>query len=399
MRILDMKLKRLSNSRFSFKRRRGRSRISALLISLTGGILLPTLLATNSGSTDAHTISPTQNGGPFWPTKSLYMHTVRAAACYAAGQAQGIASTYDPNNYSPSIARPYDGVVVLDFGRPALNASIYQTVLFGSGEPTVLAQPHQIANCVQQYAWGFYNNTPALNRNPPLLRILIGTSNNLLDSTDPNVLYKTDAAGHGNMWAGLVNNVSNYVQSNALSAQITIGAADDIEGQWSHFGGTNGVFNWLNAYENRAQHTIYNYGAAVACYPAPGTIPTDPNCNMNDWYQSSYFWVSTGAPLTRAIPEIYYDTTTNVNAKQWQQISLYGLVHYGQKVTFWGEMTQFNDCGYCSNTPQQGWTQLQDMLLNNDPEGGHPAGCTAPPNCHRTNANVYHSTDIGHLNR
>jgi hypothetical protein len=108
--------------------------------------------------------------------------------------------------------------------------------------------------------------------------------------------------------------------------------------------------------------------------------------------------VSTGAPLTRAIPEIYYDASTNINAKQWQQISIYCYVHYGYRVNFWGEMTQYNNCGGCHNTPQEGWTQLQDMLLNNDPEGGHSSSCTAPPSCHRTNGNVYHSTDIGELN-
>jgi hypothetical protein len=372
--------------------------VIAIVVVMVTALFVPIFLAFPSGDIFAHTISPTQNGGPFWPTKSVYVHSFSQNGCYVAGQAQGTAST-NGYPYSRNNARPYDGVVVLDFGRPALQNGIYETLLIKlhDYDPAIWVQPHEIQNCVDQYALGFYNATPPLSADPPRLRILVGTSNNYLD--DSSVVNHADAYGHGHMWAGLVNNVSAYVRGYyEMSQQITIGAADDIELGWSHFGGTDGVYNWLAGYTGRAAHTIYDYGDAHGCYPSPGA--SGSFCGTLDWYQGNVWWVATGSPLARAIPEIYYGigtTPTDVNAQQWQQISLYGYANHAQTLTFWGEMTQYNSCGGCHNTPQEGWTQLQDMLLNNDPIGGHPSSCVAPPSCHRTNANVYHSTDIGDL--
>jgi hypothetical protein len=330
------------------------------------------------------------------------MRTYDGDKCRTEGAAQGDRSTYNSANYSPSIARPYDGAVVLDFGRPAYKDGIFQTVLFDNS-PAVYAMPAQIINCVEQYAWGFYFHTPPLANDPPHLRILIGTSNAYLDSTSNNIANKTDAYGHGNMWAGLTNKVSDYVASNSgLAQQITVGAAMDIETSWSKHGGTNGVDRWYQGYNERpAQHTIYNYGDAGGCPVNTNTAFCDvaPLADTyqypGDWYQSSILWLSGQGPWTRAIPEIY--TPDGVQATQWQQIALYGYLYTSNHVRpyFYGEMTQYNSCGSCENTPQHGWTQLQDRLLNNDPIGGHPSTCTAPPSCHRTDADIYHSTDIG----
>lgn len=352
----------------------------------------------------AHTIPvpPGLNSGPPWPTMSLYMHTIDVNRCRSGGEAQGDRSTYNYGGYTPGIARPYDGVVILDFGRPAYKDGIYQTLLVDDGSG--LAQyviPAQIISCVEQYAWGFYYHTPPSSQDPPRLRILIGTSNSYLD--DPSASYQAPAYGHGNMWAGLTTKVADYVAANpGLASQITIGAANDIELAWSNFGGPNGVDQWYQGYASRAQHTIYNYGDAQGCYP----VPSNPGdyCNR-DWYQDDVWYVSKGAPYARAIPQIYYGKPTNtydINAKQWQQISLHGYVYQqGATLNFWAELTQFNDCGYCDNgsgnTPQEGWTQLQDMLFNNDPTYGHDPSCTAPPTCHKTDAVIYRSTDIGHL--
>jgi hypothetical protein len=62
------------------------------------------------------------------------------------------------------------------------------------------------------------------------------------------------------------------------------------------------------------------------------------------------------------IPQIY--ATSGVNARQWQQLDLYGAIHHGDGMYFYGAMSQHAACfqmGGCNrtnNTPQQAHDQL-----------------------------------------
>jgi hypothetical protein len=393
-------------------------RISKWLLSILPVLVLFGLAssAIRSQHALAHTITVSVTSAPK-PTRSLYMHTVDPTKCFNAGTTQGHLSMNNPPNYywweyNPANAWPLNGLIILDFGRPAYANQTYQTLLV---QTTQYAIPAQIIQCTEQFIEGFWRATPSASYNPPTLRVLIGTNNLYLSSTSSSVNNKTDAYGHGNMWAGLTNKVSDWVVSTGKQAQFTVGAAIDIEPAWSLHtgaggggsgsGNTKGVDWWLSGYNSRAQHTLYNYGSADGCPPFNGgagdlcaAAPYDPyvypSGYSSDWHQTDMFWASTGAPWTRAFPEIYITD----QSKQWQQISLNGYVYHNHtNLSFWGSLTEQNDCGSCSLEWKYGWQSLQSTLYNNDPVPTHAAGCTSPPICHRTDTPVRYTSDIGHL--
>ncbi|HEX9990552.1 MAG TPA: hypothetical protein VGE45_19005 [Chloroflexia bacterium] len=362
-------------------------------------------------------------GTPPAATGSRYMQTVDSTSggrCSQAGQAQGDRSTNAGSppypNYDPNNAKPYNGVVVLDFGaqvnRPASGG--WGTLLIGAG----FVRNAQIEECAKQYVLGYYYRTPATNRNPPRLTVLIGTNNSVTsDTVDP---YQA-----GQQWGSLVNRVSDHFRDNwpDVYSYIKIASANDIEtdthsGDWHESSWTK---SWTSGYSNTGQHVYYNYGTAAGCYPAPGTTnPPSSICDYDPnnpatvyWRQSDVWYVSRGAMFARALPEIYFGgsgtTPSDVNARQWQKISLYGYSltnNTAQKVVFGGSFTQFSDCGYdCgpgATTPETGWTQLAEQLNNMDPAyhgyQNPPSSCTSPSSgCHRTDQLLGWSTDIRFL--
>jgi hypothetical protein len=102
-------------------------------------------------------------------------------------------------------------------------------------------------------------------------------------------------------------------------------------------------------------------------------IPNFPGATTADgWTQGDYYYVAWGAPLARALPQIY--RTDAHNAWQWQKVSLYGAQQEpAGKILFSGTMTQYTDCSdgegpVCqrtANLPHTAWSQLWNSLNSN----------------------------------
>lgn len=373
--------------------------LTTLIVLAT--VILP--LVPLSSTAYAHRIAV---GTPPRATRSLYMGTIDATnggLCSQAGQTQGNLSTSNG---------PSDGVTILAFGAQVYRPSQggWGTLLPGT---TVFVSNSQIEACVQQYIQGYYYRTPSVN--PPQLDVLVGTNNSTTsDTVDPYLA--------GGDWGVLINRIANWVYAQSwLAAYIKVASANDMEtsthtGDWHDASWTR---IWMQGYVRTAGHVNYDFGDAAGCYPAPGTTnpPTDV-CDYNPnnpsqvyWRQQDKWYVARGAGMARAIPEIYYGgaytTPSDVQARQWQKISLYGYTLYNSiagKVVFGGSLTQWNACnqrGGCAagyNTPEAGWTQLMEQLNNMDPAyhgyANPPSTCTAPPGCHRTDQHVGWSSDI-----
>jgi hypothetical protein len=133
--------------------------------------------------------------------------------------------------------------------------------------------------------------------------------------------------------------------------------------------------NWINGYNSAyvAPYAMYNYGDANSC-PQSGTTATPAAC-ANGWTQEdiNYVTLRTAAGIY-PLPQIY--STAGGNAKQWQQLALYGKLRYGYLPTISGPLTQKAawdqrcaplsplppECAGVNNTSQQAWDQLWKEL-------------------------------------
>lgn len=116
----------------------------------------------------------------------------------------------------------------------------------------------------------------------------------------------------------------------------------------------------------------------------------DGFCN-NGWRQGHVYYVAWLTARAWTIPEIY--RTDGVQAKQWQQLSYYGKLNYGNAgvIMFKGAMTQQGACQQkknCAgpprtdNSPSAGWRQLYSEI-----------NCFGAANC-QTASTVPSVTDI-----
>jgi hypothetical protein len=235
----------------------------------------------------------------------------------------------------------YDNIVILDFGQPYTSGGVYGTYTYGNA----FASLSTIENAMEQYANGFYTCTGS---NLSTLRLVMGTSN-----------YGSYVSnGHGQSFATSVNNVNTWLSNQGYTQYITAAGGSDMETSWASATTTR---SWADGYNTNHLYALYNYGDAGGC-PSASQGGT---CN-GGWTQGDVYYVSWGVPAGYAIPEIY--NTTGTNAKQWQQISLWGYLNSSQgKITFSGSLTQYDACsgGGCSgtnNSPATGWTQLYNTV-------------------------------------
>lgn len=186
-------------------------------------------------------------------------------------------------------------------------------------------------------------------------------------------------------WANVAKAVATWVSNRGYSDQVTVWGAADLEPSWNS---TTNTCAWADGYAGvSGRPPYYDFGSADGC-PTSGTRPgIDGTCN-NGWRQSDVWYVSWGVSPAWPLPQIY--NTTGANARQWQQISLYGYYNQsGRTLYFPGEMTQYQACqqrGGCAgtdNTPSQGWQQLYDAL-----------NCYGSTPCPTSQSSLPYSTDI-----
>jgi hypothetical protein len=228
---------------------------------------------------------------------SFYVTTPDTSSAYNLGCNQG--------SFDASLSPVANSLVVLDFGGQFADGS---GSLLINGVPVTNSQ---IEAAAESFSAGYWTCTGADTTS--VLMLAVGTNNSY---------YDVNSSG-GSTWAQVVSDIRASNQANGYDAQVSVGAANDMEPSWDTAANTE---NWVNGYVSINPAWYVNYGSADGC---PSNSSSDAPCN-NGWRQYDVWWVSWGAPPAYPLPEIYYQ----VNANQWTMISLYGATLSGEQDGF-----------------------------------------------------------------
>ena len=281
------------------------------------------------------------------PSYYFYMNNYTQAKARALGCELG---TRDRN-----LPGKQDSIVILAFGIPKLvNGQYGASGMVRNGFVTM----NQIADAVQQFGLGYWTCTGTDYDSHITLGIGTNNYNNHNVYDDLSVTYE-----HGRRWAQMVNQVAGWFKNsctNGCNGQVTIVGANDIELAWSS---PTVAIDWLNGYDSANLYPLYNFGAAEGC---PG------GCGGGgySWTLSQVLRVHSTAPVY-PMPEIYLNNGRN--AQQWFQLSQYSVRTRGYPYDFVGVLTTYaacqqypSGCEQIDNTPEEGWTQLNNLVNGSD---------------------------------
>lgn len=154
-------------------------------------------------------------------------------------------------------------------------------------------------------------------------RRAVGSKSSIdLEMTVSNSLSNTASLGRG--WANAVKLAQTALIFAELTGEVFVQTGNDIEGGFS---APRPVFNWLSGYQQVTHTPLVNAGAVDGC-PTSGTTSKPGSCatSAGNWTQQDYWRLSFTAPGSQfvryAFPQIYCYS----QAKEWQQVSLYGAL-------------------------------------------------------------------------
>ena len=263
-------------------------------------------------------------------TLSIYEQTVRprllaAQGCHAA-------------------RRHENGVVVLDFGKPAFAHGGYGTLLF-SGH---FAPNHKITAAMLRYASGYARCLP--KGSTASIELARGTSN-----YHPSVPSAYAAGVH---WAHETNKLGRELHRRWLGAHVEAAAADDAEPAWDRgFRQTRQFFHGFRSAVHG--HTLFDYGSLDG---GVGAV----------WSARQAWYVAGGLRNTKALPEIY----NSAMAQEWAELARIARGRYHRGVHFAGVMTQGAESCDCGLRPSAAHRVLEHALAAQGvghidlPEGG-----------------------------
>jgi len=263
-------------------------------------------------------------------TLSIYEQTVRprllaAQGCHAA-------------------RRHENGVVVLDFGKPAFAHGGYGTLLF-SGH---FAPNHKITAAMLRYASGYARCLP--KGSTASIELARGTSN-----YHPSVPSAYAAGVH---WAHETNKLGRELHRRWLGAHVEAAAADDAEPAWDRgFRQTRQFFHGFRSAVHG--HTLFDYGSLDG---GVGAV----------WSARQAWYVAGGLRNTKALPEIY----NSAMAREWAELARIARGRYHRGVHFAGVMTQGAESCDCGLRPSAAHRVLEHALAAQGvghidlPEGG-----------------------------
>jgi hypothetical protein len=249
-------------------------------------------------------------------TLSVYEHTIHPWILSAQGCAAG--------------RRHENGVVILDFGKPAFERGGYGTLLF-SGR---FATNHRITAAMLGYARGYVRCLP--KGSTASIEIARGTSN-----YHPAVPSAYEA---GVRWGRETNRLGRILSRTGLDAHVEAAAADDAEPAWDPgFRRTREFFHGFRMAVHG--HTLFNYGSLDG---GVGAI----------WSARQAWYVSGGLRHTKALPEIY----NSAMAEQWADLARIARGRYHRGVNFAGVMTQGTPSCECGLRPPAAHRLLAEAL-------------------------------------
>ncbi len=241
---------------------------------------------------------------------------------------------------------------ILDFGKAAFQGGRFGAILHGGG----FRDEFEISLAAYDFWLGF--TACAQDLRGMDFRIAIGTNN---CTTPARCGGSATGYDHGQAWALLVRRVDT-----SITWGQAVGAMD-MEVDW---GSPAAVRAWADGFSAQfgGYPYYYDFGDAQGC-PTLDQGSTSRPCS-NGWFQDDLWYVSWGSPAAYGFPQIYRED--GAQAKQWQQISLYGyLGRSGEKISFRGGLSQWqacedllDPCATIKNTAAQSWTQLYEELAS-----------------------------------
>ena len=298
--------------RVSTRRRVGRT------VVLTGVLVSVTVVAGMTSSTASSAAAQA-------PTTSHYEATTDPSTLLSQGQAAGQAGS--------------QGLVILDFGRPAVLGSVAGTEDFSGTFDSFTS----IVSAADSYIEGYFATAPG----DLTLDVAIGTNN----SCGPGQPCGTVVCGCANeppdfgAWGAQLAAAVMQVgaQSAALKSQsgytdtVTVMAGDDAEPAFDP--------EYLNTYDLMA-----GYAAAVGGYQ-PAMIDYG-SADVGYWSEAQLLQIADGFKPNLAVPEIY----TSTDPAEWGQLATYAR-QSGETLTIYGVMT-----AQTGNLPATSYSSLMEML-------------------------------------
>jgi hypothetical protein len=228
--------------------------------------------------------------------------------------------------------RHENGVVVLDFGKPAYEHGGYGTIVF-SGR---FATNHKITAAMLGYARGYVSCLP--DGSSASIELARGTSN-----YHPAV---PSAYAAGVRWAHETNKLERELVKHGLAAHVEAAAADDAEPAWDpSFRKTRDFFHGFRAAVHG--HTLFDYGSLDG---GIGAV----------WSARQAWYVAGGLRHTKALPEIY----NSAMAEEWADLARIARGRFHRAVHFAGVMTQGASGCSCGLRPTAAHRVLAQALMS-----------------------------------
>ncbi len=271
-------------------------RATAITIVLAGVLLAP---LTSVGGTV---------GAAAAPSTSFYEQSASGQALYYQGEAAGQAGT--------------QGLVILDFGRPASDGSSDGTLSFSRTFLSFAA----ISTGVENYIMGYYNYAPASTT----LDVVVGTN---------------DSCGLYQPCRGIVCGCP-YEPANYITWGKELAEAVEQLGEWSaQFGSSNGYTDTVRVVagddaEPAFDPGYYNTYDVMEGYAqvVGGSYPPMVDYGSADpgyWSEDQLLQVANNFPPNVAMPEIY----NSAQAAEWAGLVAYAKSKYDEAVTLYGVLT------------------------------------------------------------
>jgi hypothetical protein len=270
--------------------------------------------------------TPARGATPSSETTSYYEGTTDSATLYAQGQAAGAAGA--------------QGLVILDFGRPAVANSVAGTTDYSGTFDSLAA----IGAATESYVQGYFASAPSYLD----LDVAIGT-NDSCGTGQPcgNVVCGcSDEPPSFGAWgaqlAGEVEQVQQVTDSSRAQSGftdvVTIDGGDDAEPAFDP--------GFQNTYD-----LLAGYADAVNGY-LPAMIDFG-SADPGYWSEAQLLQVADGFPPDVAVPEIY----SAADGTQWAALASYAA-SVGTPLTVFGVLTTAS----AGNSPQAAYSSLAGSL-------------------------------------
>ncbi len=262
-------------------------------------------------------------------TRSYYEGNANPSALYSQGERAGRSGA--------------QGIVILDFGRPAVDNLVYGTLGYGN----VIIPFASIAKGVESYIQGYYRLAPPYT----MLNVAVGTNNSCGTGQPcgPNAVICgcPDEPPSFSLWgrhlAVAVEQIGAWTSAfrarEGFTDDVRVVAADDIEPAFDP--------GYLNTYD-----LLKGYADAVGGYFPP--LVDYGSADANVWTDDQLLQVAYGFAPDVPMPEIYYLP----DAAEWAALLSYAKAVSGRTRQIFGIMTE----GHGTSSPEAAYVEMIDAL-------------------------------------